>query len=94
MKYKIVKYIERYHRFDEHKGRWILIEVDKYYAKRKGRIFGFWHDVGDFIWDTGGGHIMLNIFDSQEEAESYTYCFHKEHYGDVKYEIVSNINFE
>jgi hypothetical protein len=82
MVYKIVKYIERDHKFNKEKGIYELIEKEKFYAKRKGTIFGFWHDVGDFIWDSGGGFTTLNTFDTIKEAESYVRCFHAERYHD------------
>jgi len=88
MVYKIVKYIERDHKFNKEKGIYELIENEKFFAKRKGTIFGFWHDVGDFVWDSGGGFISLNKFDTIKEAESYVRCFHAENYGNLNYEIV------
>lgn len=88
MKYKIVRYVHRTHEFNKQKGIYELIESYKYYAKRKGVIFGFWHDVGDFIWDSGGGHTMLNEFGSLEEAKSYVRCFHAENYENENYEII------
>jgi len=92
MVYKIIKYIERHHIFNKNKGIYELIENEKFYAKRKGTIFGFWHNVGDFIWDSGGGFISLKKYDTIEEAESYIKCFHTEHYQNNNYEIVKEIN--
>lgn len=91
MVYKIVKYIERNHKFNKEKGIYELIENEKFFAKRKGTIFGFWHDVGDFIWDSGGGFISLNEFNTLEEAESYVRCFHAERYNDTNCEIIKEI---
>lgn len=91
MIYKIVRYIERNHYFNRKKGIYELIENERFFAKRKGTIFGFWHDVGDFIWDSGGGYISLNEFNTIEEAESYVRCFHMEYYGDSNYEIVKDL---
>lgn len=91
MVYKIVKYIERNHKFNKEKGIYELIENEKFFAKRKGTIFGFWHDVGDFVCGFYGGHIMLNEFNTLEEAESYVRCFHAERYNDTNCEIIKEI---
>ena len=88
MKYKIYKKVERSHILNNTTGLYKLIEKDQYYIKRKGTLFGFMHNVGDFIWDSGGGFISLNYFDSVEQAESYLYCWHKEHYENEQIEII------
>lgn len=92
MIYKIIKYIERDHVFNKTKGIYELIENERFYTKRKGTIFGFWHDVGDFIFDSGGGFISLKKYNTIEEAESYIKCFHAEHYKNNNYEIIKEIN--
>lgn len=93
MKYKIYKKVKRTHVLNDATGLYELIETDQYYIKRKGTIFGFMHDVGDFVWDFGGGFIALKFFDSIEKAESYLYCWNKENYGNEPIEIIKEIKY-
>lgn len=62
-----------------------------YEARRKGRIFGFWHKVGhlcDF-----DGDIIGHTSQTLEEMKDYIQKWHEVHYGDkCKYEIIEKID--
>ena len=89
MIYKICKYIERDHVLNNDTNLYELIEKEKFYIKRKGKIFGFWHTVGDWLCDIQGNSFCYDQrFDSYEQARSYLYCWHKETYGDNNIEII------
>jgi len=94
MKYKIYKKIDRSHILNKETKLYELIETPKYYIMRKGTIFGFWHEVGDWLWSSGGPFIGLKYFDSIEQAKSYLYCWHKENYSNDKNIEVSVVNYE
>ena len=91
MKYKIYKKIARAHTFNNETGLYELIERDQYYIRRKGTIFGFMHDVGDSLLPSEGTFTVLEYFDSIEQAESYLYCWHKEHYENEQIEIIKEL---
>lgn len=93
MKYFIFKKIDRSHSFNKDTQLYELYETPKYYILRKGRIFGFLHEVGDWLMDSqGNSFCFCKYFDSIEQAESYLNCWHKEKYGDANIEIIKNIN--
>lgn len=95
MKYFIFKKIDRRHSFNKETQLYELQETPKYYIKRKGSIFGFLHDVGDWMTDGQGNSFCgSNYFDSIEQAESYLNCWHKETYGDADIEIIKNIDIK
>ena len=59
-----------------------LIERSEWYeAKRKGRIFGFWHDVGHEYdcWDCG---TIQHTTKTLDEMKNYIKDWHEVHYGD------------
>lgn len=88
MIYKIVKYIKKDHLFNKKTRLYDLVIKEEYHIKRKGRIFGFWHIVGDWICDMNGDcWCGDDSFDTPEQAESYIKCWHEENYGD-KYTYV------
>ena len=92
MKYKIYKKIYRSHILNKETKLYELIETPKYYIMRKGTIFGFWHEVGDWLLSSGGSFIGLNYFDSVEQTKSYLYCWHKENYPNDKDQFIEIID--
>lgn len=65
-----------------------VITNEWYEAKRKERIFGFWHNVGHEFdyWD--GGTIQ-HTTKTLDEMKSYIKDWHEVHYGDkCKCEII------
>lgn len=87
MKYKICKTVVYYHTYSN--GIYELHEDIKYFIQRKGRIFGFWHDVGEWTTDWNGDKFLFrDYFDSLESAESFLKCWHKETYNNKSYEII------
>jgi len=83
MKYVIYKRIHRTHQLNKETKLYELIETPRFYIKRKGKIFGFIHDVGDWLCDSQGNAFCANNeFDSIEQANSYLNCWHIETYGD------------
>lgn len=65
----------------------------KYFAKRKGRIFGFWHDCDEESCDyEGGTFIITEYFDTPQECEDFVKKFHEYHFGkDNQIEIINEI---
>ena len=96
MFYKIVKYIKRTHKLNPDTKLYDLYEKEVYYVLRKGRIFGFWHTVGDWLCDSQGNSFCYdNEFESISQAQSYINCWHKETYGDkYAYIIDPAVNFK
>lgn len=94
MKYKIYKKIDRSHKLNKETKLYELIETPKYYIMRKGTILGFWHEVGEWLWSSGGPFISLEYFKSIEQAKSYLYCWHKENYSNDSNIEVSVVNYE
>lgn len=83
MIYRIYKRIHRKHRLNQETKLYELIETPRFYIKRKGKIFGFMHDVGDWVVDSQGNTFCANTeFDSLDQANSYLKCWHVETYGD------------
>ena len=63
-----------------------------YEAKRKGRIFGFWHTVGHEC-DWVDGTIYSHTANTLEEMENYIIKYHEVNYGDqYKCEIVKEFD--
>ena len=97
MKYMIVKKtirklvtMEKYS-----KNKHVDIETNVWYiAKRKGRIFGFWHSIGheyniDDIFPT------TYAANTIEEIEDYIRKWHSIHYSkDKNIEIIRELNIE
>ena len=82
MKYIIYKRIQRTHELNQESKLYELIETPRFYIKRKGKIFGFMHDVGDWMCDSQGNLFCVHDeFDSLEQANSYLNCWHAEEYG-------------
>jgi len=82
MIYRIYKRIHRIHQLNKETKLYELIETPRFYIKRKGKIFGFMHDVGDWLCDSQGNIFCANNeFDSVEQAISYLNCWHIETYG-------------
>ncbi len=82
MKYKIYKEIERTHRYNPENDEYELIEKPKYFIKRKGTIFGFMHNVGEWCCDMDGTRWCISDrFNSLKQAKSFLRCWHKEEYG-------------
>ena len=95
MKYFIFKKIDRRHSFNKETQLYELCETPKYYIKRKGRIFGFLHNVGAWVTDSQGNlFCFCDYFNSIEQAESYLNCWHKETYGDTDIEVIKKIDIE
>ena len=85
MKYKICKFIDRTYKLNPTTELYELTEIEKYYALRKGRMFGFWHEVGEEIFTSGGTFITRSEFTSVSQAVSYIECWHKTRYGNKNY---------
>lgn len=82
MIYRIYKRIHRTHKLNKETNLYELIETPRYYILRKGKIFGFMHDVGDWLCTTMGDRFCASDeFDSIEQANSYLNCWHIEEYG-------------
>jgi len=67
------------------------IEKNEWYeAKRKGRIFGFWHKVGhEYDFD---GMVYQHTTHTLEEMRNYIRDWHEVNYGDkCKCEIIEKI---
>ena len=73
-----------------------LTEKVLFFAKRKGRIFGFWHDVGTELCDyEGGTFISIEYFESPDDCEDYVRKYHKYHYCDKhKLEIFKELDIK
>ena len=90
MKYIIYKRTHRIHKLNQETKLYELIETPRYYILRKGKIFGFMHDVGDWLCDSQGNSFCAHDeFDSVEQAISYLNCWHVETYGDREPILVS-----
>ena len=65
-----------------------IIERREWYeAKRKGRIFGFWHKVGHKCGYEG--EVIQHTTHTLEEMKNYIRDWHEVHYGDkCKCEII------
>lgn len=94
MKYRIKKYIR-----DDLKSNWKdgkkiteIVHSEWYQASRKGKIFGFWHELGhEYFWDD------LEIYKANtlEDIEKYIKMWHKCNYGDsCKYEIIKDLKYD
>lgn len=62
--------------------------IEWYEARRKGRIFGFWHKVGHEClgWD---GDLIAHTTKTLDEMKNYIKDWHEVHYGDkCKCEII------
>lgn len=97
MKYKIYKYIDKELRKVSNgyksKKQFNIITKVLYYAKRKGRIFGFNHIVGQTDYDLYGTWMTPEYFNTIEECQDFIYKFHELHYGSKnKPEIVMAFN--
>lgn len=89
MKYKIVKRCIYEKKQDPETKLFKLITHEQWGLKRKGILFGFWHDVGEELCDSQGNtFITQEWFDSYEIAQSYLIAWHEEHYKDDLIEIV------
>lgn len=67
-----------------------LIVNTKYYAERKGIIFGFWHIVGlEKIGSLGQPFIDTEYFTYKEDCKEFIKQFHYLHYGiNVNFKII------
>lgn len=97
MKYKIYKYINKELRKvsngDKSQKQFDIVTKVLYYAKRKGRIFGFNHIVGQMDCDMSGTWMVPEFFNTIEECQDFIYKFHELHYGSKnKPEIVMTFN--
>jgi len=65
----------------------------QYYAKRKGKIFGFWHDVGEENYDYNGDTwITEEYFNNPDDCIDFVKKFHIYHYGHKnKCEIINTL---
>jgi hypothetical protein len=99
MKYKICRTIHRELKIVSNKDNSRITELKEktlYFAKRKGKIFGFWHDVGEETCDYNGGtFISTEYFSNPEDCEEYVKKFHVYHYGNKeKIEIYKEFDIE
>lgn len=99
MKYKICKTIHRNLKVKSCSNgsrKTELTEKILFFAKRKGKFFGFWHDVGEEVYDyMGGTFICPEYFSTPEECEDFVKKFHIYHYGDKqKLEIYKELDIE
>lgn len=100
MEYKICKFINRRHTLNKDTQMYELIEEDKFFILRKGTLFGFWHDVGEWLCDIEGNLFCYrDEFKSLEQAKSFLYCWHKETYPNdnsikIKYKVVNPKNID
>ena len=71
--------------FNDSTCRYEVTKNKEYYINRKGRIFGFFHKVGDVYEDIEGNTCMdLKYFNTLDEATSYAYAWHLSRYGEDK----------
>ena len=94
MKYKIIKRQEKtlFVCKPYNSSQKINISTREWYeARRKGRIFGFWHKVGH---NSGyEGELISHITDTLEEMEDYIAKWHEVNYGDkYKYKIIKKFD--
>ena len=91
MKYKIIKktakslqkvYDPDGQYFEVHKSEW-------YQAKRKGKIFGFWHTVGHEAYFDG--ELIPHIEYTVDAIEDYVRKWHEVKYNKEKIEIIKDI---
>lgn len=97
MKYKIYRKIHRELKVESCNGsrKTKLIEKVLYFAERKGRIFGFWHDVGQEVCGYEiGDFITPEYFETVEECEDFVKKFHIYHYGNTKIEIYKELDIK
>lgn len=99
MKYKIIKRQSKSLKvtkpIDNLNGKYVpestSVETREWYeAKRKGRIFGFWHKIGHECdwWD---GSIFKHTTKTLEEMKNYVRDWHEVNYGnDCKCEIIES----
>lgn len=92
MKYKIVKKTTKYFSADKINGQPdIKVTYSTWYiAKRKGRLFGFWHSLGnrtDYY-----GDLIVYCANTIEEMEKYIQKWHEWKYDNtLECEIVKEI---
>ena len=90
MKYKIIKRSTKTlkevykpeHKFEIEYSEW-------YEAKRKGKIFGFWHTVGHEAYFDG--ELMTHTEKTLEAIEDYVRKWHEVRYSKYPIEIVKDI---
>ncbi len=99
MKYKICRTIHRTLKLKDCSNgsrKTELTEKVLFFAKRKGRIFGFWHDVGEEVCGYEiDNFIVPEYFTNPDDCEEYVRKYHKYHYGDKhKLEIFKELDIE
>ena len=93
MQYKLLKRYVYEKRQNPETKLYELVTHEKWGAKRKGRWFGFWDDVGEELCDSQGNtFITQDWFDSYEIAKSYLIAWHGEHYSNEPLIILNEIN--
>jgi hypothetical protein len=67
------------------------IEVKTLYkAKRKGKIFGFWHTIGnEYDGDIIGGPIPFTS-ENKEDVRNYIENYHLYYYNNLNYKIIDD----
>ena len=86
MKYKIYnktfKTLVKEYNKDNSEWEYVIKTKSKYYAKRKGIIFGFNHVVGMKNELAGDMWEFEEYFDSLEECQNFILKYHEVKYGD------------
>lgn len=82
MIYKLIEKKDCVIEFDKNSGTYVNNYKKFYGTKRKGKIFGFWHEVGTESCDyQGNTYISEDWFDDKQKAISYARAFNEQHYG-------------
>ena len=91
MKYKIIKKTSKsLQKVYDPDGQHIEVHKSEWYqAKRKGKIFGFWHDVGHERYFDGG--LIARTEKTVEAMEDYVRKWHEVNYYKEKIEIIKDI---
>lgn len=90
MRYKIIKKISK-KLVERGNDKHIEIEYSEWYeARRKGRIFGFWHKVGHEAYFDG--ELIAYTSKTIEDMEDYIRKYHEVEYSKYPIEIIKEIN--
>ena len=92
--YKIVKEQNRILKTSYSRGscsKKSSVEVETLYkAKRKGKIFGFWHTIGnEYDDDMMGGPIPFTS-ENKKDVRNYIENYHLYYYNNLNYKIIDD----
>ena len=62
--------------------------ITQYKAKRKGKIFGFWHTIGNEYDDDMIGEPIPFTSENKEDVKKYIENYHLYNYNNLDYKII------